>query len=96
MTWLQRVDGHCRELGLVGRTHAWHSSRIDPGASAKPWPPRRPTSSFAPAHSSLVDYYDFTFIRLCYYFILDIHNFKTITLHLAATGKQNVTLPVVS
>ena len=30
VTWLQRIDGHCREMGLAGREHAWHSSRRDP------------------------------------------------------------------
>ena len=29
VTWLQRTDGQCRELGLIGRVYAWQSSRGD-------------------------------------------------------------------
>ena len=30
VSWLQRIDGHCRELGLPGRADAWHSYRRNP------------------------------------------------------------------
>ena len=29
VSWLQRIDGHCRKLGQLGRAHAWHSSCRD-------------------------------------------------------------------
>ena len=30
VSWLQRIDGHCRDLTLPGRASAWHSARRDP------------------------------------------------------------------
>ena len=30
VTWLQRVNGHCREVGLAGRVHVWDTYLRDP------------------------------------------------------------------
>ncbi len=30
VSWLQRINGHCRDLRLPGRAYAWHSARRDP------------------------------------------------------------------
>ena len=30
VTWLQIIDGHCRELGLRGRAPVWHTCRTGP------------------------------------------------------------------
>ena len=49
VSWLERIDCHCRELGLSGRAYAWYSSSKDPQR-----PLRRATSTCSPTGSSRV------------------------------------------